>query len=96
MKNRVAAQGRDALAELLGYLDNNWQGIIDYGRLRDAGYMVASSLVEKAGDLVVAKRQKKRQGMHWSHHGSEAVSALRTLWLNGEWDQHWKPCQKAA
>jgi hypothetical protein len=38
----------------------NWQGVIDYGRLRDAGYMVASSLVEKAGDLVVAKRQKKR------------------------------------
>ena len=58
--------------------------------------MVASSLVEKAGDLVVAKRQKKRQGMHWSHHGSEAVSALRTLCLNGEWDQHWKPSQKAA
>ena len=51
MKNRIAAQGRDALAVLLGYLHNNWQGVIDYGRLRDAGYMVASSLVEKAGDL---------------------------------------------
>ncbi len=95
-RNPVAAQGRDAVADLLGYLHNNWQGVIDYGRLRDAGYMVASSLVEKAGDLVVAKRQKKRQGMHWSHHGSEAVSALRTLWLNGEWEQHWKPSQKAA
>ena len=96
MKNPIARQGRDALADLLGYLRNNWEGVIDYGCWRDAGYMVASSLVEKAGDIVVAKRQKKRQGMHWSHHGSEAVSALRTLWLNGEWDQHWKPSQKRA
>ncbi|MEO2002685.1 MAG: hypothetical protein ABGY41_01135, partial [Candidatus Poribacteria bacterium] len=62
MKNPIAAQGRDALADLLGYLDNNWEGVIDYGRWRDVGHMVASSLVEKAGDLVVAKRQKKRQG----------------------------------
>jgi hypothetical protein len=96
MKNPIARQGRDALEDLLGYLHNNWEGVIDYGCWRDAGYMVASSLVEKAGDIVVAKRQKKRQGMHWSHHGSEAVSALRTLWLNGEWDQHWKPSQRAA
>jgi len=62
MKNPIARQGRDALADLLGYLRNNWEGVIDYGCWRDAGYMVASSLVEKAGDLVVAKRQKKRQG----------------------------------
>jgi hypothetical protein len=81
MENRTAAQGRDALSDLLGYLHNNCQGVIDYGRLRDAGHMVASSLVEKAGDLVVAKRQTKRQGMHWGHDGSEAVSAPRTLWL---------------
>jgi RNase P subunit RPR2 len=76
MENPVAARGPDGLADLLGYLYNNWQGVIDYGRARDAGHMVPSSLVEKAGDLVVAKRQKKRQGMHWSHRGSEAVSAL--------------------
>ena len=62
MKNPIARQGRDALADLLGYLRNNWEGVIDYGCWRDAGYMVASSLVEKAGDLVVEKRQKKRQG----------------------------------
>lgn len=67
------------MADLLGYLHNNWQGAIDYGRLCDAGYIVASSLVEQAGNLVVAKRQKEPQGMHWSHHGSEAVSALCTL-----------------
>ena len=96
MKNPIARQGRDALADLLGYLRNNWEGVIDYGCWRDAGYMVASSLVEKAGDLVVAKRQKKRQGMHWGHDGSEAVSALRTLWLNDEWEAYWKPSQRAA
>lgn len=92
----TALQGQDALADLLGYLENNWEGVVAYGRMSDAGYMVASSLVEKAGDVVVAKRQKKRQGMHWGHDGSEAVSALRTLWLNNEWDEYWKPSQEAA
>ena len=96
MKNPIAAQGRDALADLLGYLDNNWEGVIGYGRWRDAGHMVSSSLVEKAGDLVVAKRQKKRQGMHWGRDGSEAVSALRTLWLNDDWEEYWKPSHRAA
>lgn len=57
---------------------------------------MAPSLVEKAGDLMVASRQQERQGMHCGHDGAEAVSALRTLWLNGEWAQYWKPCQEAA
>jgi hypothetical protein len=96
MKNPIASQGRDALADLLGYLHNNWQGVIDYGRVRDAGYMVASSLVEKTGDVMVAKRQKKRQGMRWGHDGSEAVSALRTLWLDDDWEAYCKLSHRTA
>lgn len=87
---------RQALQELLTYLKGNWEGIIPYAAMRDAGYMVASSLVEKAGDLVIAKRQKKHQGMHWGHLGADAVSALRTLWLNGDWQNHWGACPQAA
>ncbi|MBT3268512.1 hypothetical protein HN371_15250 [Candidatus Poribacteria bacterium] len=45
--------------------------------------MAAPSLVEKAGDLAVAEGEKKRQGVHWSRHNSEAVSALRARWLDG-------------
>ena len=73
------------------YIYNNWESIVNYQQMQKDGYLVASSLVEKAADVVIAKRQKKRQGMHWCHRGAEAVSALRTLWLNGEdWGSYWE------
>jgi hypothetical protein len=53
------------------------------------GYMVASSLVEKAVDLLVAKRQKKKQGMHWTKMGADDICALRTLWMNDTWADYW-------
>jgi len=59
--------------------------------------MIASTLVESAANIVVAKRQKKRQGMHWSRTGADNLSALRTLWLNDDWKDYWKHrCKKAA
>jgi hypothetical protein len=61
-----------------------------------AGYLVASSLAEKAADLVVAKRQKKHQGMHWTRMGADNLSALRTLWLNGDWEEHWRERREKA
>ena len=69
----------------------------DYRKMYEAGYLIASSLVEKAADLVVAKRQKKKQGMHWTRMGADRLSALRTLWLNGDWQDYWRERrQKAA
>ena len=106
MEHSVRLQNDEIPGEVVDFtvIDHmdEWSGLDHWEqKVRDVGFqamrkMVASSLVEKAGDLVVAKRQKKRQRMHWSHHGAEAVSALRTLWLNGEWDQHWKPSQRTA
>jgi len=88
---------RKGLNEFIEYVHNNWEGIIDYRKMHKAGYLVASSLAEKAGDLVIAKRQKKHQGMHWTRMGADNLSALRTLWLNGDWEEYWRERrQKAA
>jgi hypothetical protein len=46
----------DGLQEFIEYVQNNWEGIVNYRDMYKAGYLVASSLVEKAADLVVAKR----------------------------------------
>jgi hypothetical protein len=83
-------QKREGLDEFIGYVNSNWEGIIDYQEMYRAGYLVASSLAEKAADLVVAKRQKKHQGMHWTRMGADNLSALRTLWLNGDWEEYWR------
>jgi hypothetical protein len=44
--------------------------------------------VEKANDLLVARRQKGK-GMHWSGETSDAP-ALRTLKQNQEWKCYWQ------
>jgi len=88
---------REGLAELIAYVESNWEGIVDYCQMQKDGYLIASTLVENAANLVVAKRQKKHQGMHWDRKSADSLSALRTLWLNEEWDAYWRQRrQKAA
>ncbi len=88
MRQEALSQ-REGLDELIAYIQNNWEGIINYRQMQKDGYMVASSLVEKAVDLLVAKRQKKKQGMHWTKMGADDICALRTLWMNDTWADYW-------
>jgi len=88
---------RNGLEELIAYIENNWEEIVNYRQMQRDGYLIASTLVEGAANIVVAKRQKKHQGMHWSRTGADNLSALRTLWLNDDWEDYWKHrCKKAA
>ena len=77
------------MEELIAYVKSNWEGIVDYCQMQKNGYLIASTLVEGAANLVVAKRQKKRHGMRWSRSGADSLCALRTLWLNGDWEDYW-------
>ena len=45
--------------------------------------------MEKANDLIVARRQK-RPGMQWSQETSAALATLRILMLNGGWERYWQ------
>lgn len=81
---------REGMKELIAYVKSNWEGIVDYRQMQKDGYLVASTLVEGAANLVVAKRQKKKHGMRWSRGGADNLCALRTLWLNGDWKSYWE------
>jgi hypothetical protein len=81
---------REGMKELIAYVKSNWEGVVNYCQMQKDGYLIASTLVEGAANLVVAKRQKKKQGMHWSRSGADNLCALRTLWLNEEWESYWK------
>ncbi|MFC1715040.1 ISKra4 family transposase [Candidatus Poribacteria bacterium] len=80
---------REGMKELTEYIQNNWEGVVNYDQMQKDGYLIASTLVESAANLVVAKRQKKKQGMHWSRSGADNLCALRTLWLNENWEGYW-------
>ncbi len=77
------------LDELIGYLQARASWIPNYRQRRIEQRYIGSGHVEKANDLIVARRQKNR-GMQWSAATSDGLAALRTLMLNGGWDRYWQ------
>ncbi len=77
------------LDELIGYLRARAPWIPNYRQRWIERQYIGSAHVEKANDLIVARRQKNR-GMQWSEATSDALAALRTLMLNGGWDRYWQ------
>lgn len=84
LQNQVQARSPDTLQELLTYL------IIDYRCREQAGKTIGSGRVEKGEDVVVGHHQKNK-GMSWSDRGSRALAILKTVELNGQWEQLWFP-----
>jgi hypothetical protein len=89
---RTAAKNTAKLDELLSYLQNRRTSIPNYKLRRQARQFNGSGQVEKANDLIVARRQK-HQGMHWSQPTTDALAALKTLTLNRGWDLYWQKGQ---
>ncbi len=77
------------LDELIGYLQARTRWIPNYRQRRIERKYIGSAQVEKANDLIVARRQKNR-GMQWSEATSDALAALRTLMLNCGWERYWQ------
>ncbi len=80
--------GQRVLARLIAYLQTRAEWIPNYRQRRRDQQYIGSGQVEKANDLLVARRQK-RGGMQWSEATSDGLAALRTLVLNGGWDRYW-------
>jgi len=69
--------------KLIGYFERNRGNIPCYSVRQALGLRNSSNRVEKANDLLVAKRQKNN-GMSWSESGSVALASLNGLRFNGE------------
>jgi hypothetical protein len=88
-EQRGAAKAEGPLDELQQYLRRHEAAMPPYGERYRERQWIGSGLVEKANDLIVARRQKKK-GMHWSPETSEALARLKVLLLNHEWDAYWE------
>ena len=69
--------------ELIEYLERKEYAIQCYAVRRYLGLTTTSNPVEKANDLTVARRQKKKS-MSWSKHGSAGLASLTALYMNNE------------
>lgn len=83
-----AHDSEEWLDKLISYLREPEPYIPHYGERRRTSQYIGSGQVEKANDQIVAQRQKGA-GMRWSLDTSDALAALRTLKLNGGWDDYW-------
>jgi hypothetical protein len=88
-EQRRAVRNEAKLDELITYLQTRAPWMVNYRQRRIERQYIGSGQVEKANDLIVARRQKNR-GMQWSQATSDALAALRTLMLNGGWDRYWQ------
>ncbi len=86
---RPQARNMEVLETLVAYLAARQAWIPNYRQRRIDRQYIGSGHVEKANDLIVARRQK-RDGMQWSQETSVALAALRTLMLNGGWERYWQ------
>jgi hypothetical protein len=82
-------QARDgaAIETLIGDLAARQAWIPNDRQRRRQRQYIRSGQVEKANDLLVARRQKGH-GRHWGAQTSQGLLALRTLQLNGGWERY--------
>jgi len=71
----------EKLEELVTYLKKHQTEIIDYEKRKQAGKTIGSGRCEKANDIVVAHRQKKK-GTAWSRQGSKSLAIITVNRLN--------------
>jgi hypothetical protein len=83
------ARSGSTLAAFAEYLRARQPYIPSYRDRWRAFRYIGSGQLEKANDLLVARRQKGH-GRHWSAQTSDALAALQTARLNDEWDQYWQ------
>jgi hypothetical protein len=88
---RGSAELAQRVREVAGYVAANERGIANYRIVP----LASSGPTEKAVDVVVARRFKRR-GMSWLRHGVGHLLRLRLLRLNGAWDAYWRERFEAA
>jgi len=79
---------RRVLAQNVGYFERHREHM-DYPAYRAKGWPIGSGMVE-SGVKQFNKRVKGTE-QFWSTAGSEAILALRALWLSedGRWNHYW-------
>jgi hypothetical protein len=78
--NISQVKNQEKWEELIGYIEKHKAEIIDYDKRQKAGKTIGSGRCEKANDIIVAHRQKKK-GMAWSRTGSKALAIVKTYQL---------------
>jgi len=86
---RQLCKSRSAdIHRICGYFEKN-EDRMRYHQYLEKGYPIASGVIEGACRHVV-KDRLERTGMNWTVPGAQAMLQLRSIYLNGQWEQFMK------
>lgn len=85
-KRHLVGSKKATLAKVCAYLENNLERM-RYDEYLSKGYPIASGVIEGACRHLVKDRME-RAGMHWTRPGAQAMLDVRSIHVNGDWDQY--------
>ncbi len=80
---RAAVRMRRLIKELLRYLKNNQDSLVNYGRRYRSGRRISTAFMESAVNQLIDKRMSKSQQMRWSPMGAHALLQVRAELVDG-------------
>jgi hypothetical protein len=85
-KRKLTGSKKATLTKVCAYLENNLERM-RYDEYLAKGYPIASGVIEGACRHLVKDRME-RAGMHWTRPGAQAMLDVRSIHVNGDWDQY--------
>jgi hypothetical protein len=85
-KRHLTGSKKATLTKACAYLENNRERM-RYDKYLAKGYPIASGVIEGACRHLVKDRME-RAGMHWTRLGAQAMLDVRSIHINGDWDQY--------
>lgn len=85
-KRQVTGSKKATLAKVCAYFENN-RGRMHYDAYLAKGYPIASGVIEGACRHLVKDRME-RAGMHWTRAGAQAMLDVRSIHINGDWEEY--------
>ena len=84
---KLSIKKKDKLKKVIGYLTRG-KNYMQYDVYLAKGYPIGSGVVEGACRNLVKDRMELT-GMHWTVDGAEAVLQMRSVEVNGMWQEFW-------
>jgi hypothetical protein len=85
-KRKLTRSKKATLTKVCAYLENNLARM-RYDEYLAKGYPIASGVIEGACRHLVKDRME-RAGMHWTRGGAQAMLDVRSIHVNGDWEQY--------
>jgi len=77
------------LSKLYIYIENNKDGIVNYGARKSAGLVFTSNLAESTVNTLINQRQKGKQKMQWTRDGAHNILQIRASIHSNSWKNDW-------